>query len=176
MKLRKTNAELSLLSSALLLGHAVPLAFWMLSKGRIPKPAPIIPWALTILIVAHAVLSILLMIKAHKDGGSHKGRTYPKMIVPTIIQRMTGVLMLVFTVPHIAGATGIIVPSQAVHAVLPPLFFAIALTHTAVSFSKALITLGVGDAQLIKKVDIIVKIVCGVTLLADIIGFYLYVV
>ena len=46
--------------------------------------------------------------------------------------------------------------------------------HTAISTSKAFITLGIGSAMFVKTVDIAVKVICGVTLVADIVGFYLY--
>ena len=54
-------------------------------------------------------------------------------------------------------------------------FFTIALLHTAVSSSKALITLGIGSAKAIKVADRVIKVLCVVTLIADITGFYLFV-
>ena len=77
---------------------------------------------------------------------------------------------------HVLGVVGITNPPQLVHAILPPLFFAFSLMHVAVSVSKAFITLGIGNAKAIKAIDIAVKMLCAVTLVADIVGFYLYVV
>jgi hypothetical protein len=37
-----------------------------------------------------------------------------------------------------------------------------------------MITLGIGNAKTVKAVDIIVKVLCAVTLVADVVGFYLY--
>ena len=48
-------------------------------------------------------------------------------------------------------------------------------SHYAVSISKAFITLGIGDAKFIKTADIAIKAICATTLIADIIGFYLFV-
>jgi hypothetical protein len=49
------------------------------------------------------------------------------------------------------------------------------MAHIAVSVSKAFITLGIGNAKFIKGVDISTKAICAITLVADIVGFYLYV-
>ena len=83
--------------------------------------------------------------------------------------------MIVFTALHIAGASGAMQPPHIVHTILPPLFFAIALAHAAISTDKALITLGIGNARFIKIVNVAIGLVCAATLVADIIGFYLYV-
>jgi hypothetical protein len=94
------------------------------------------------------------------------------MNVSTIVQRITSVLMCLLLGLHIAGAANHFQPKM-LHAVFHPLFFATALVHVAVSTSKALITLGVGSAKLVKCVDILVKGICAATLVAGVIGFYL---
>jgi hypothetical protein len=66
-------------------------------------------------------------------------------------------------------------PPHIVHTLVPPIFFAVALAHTAVSTSKAFITLGIGNAGFIKVFDVIIKAICAATLIATVIGFYLYV-
>ena len=96
------------------------------------------------------------------------------MNVSTLIQRISGVLMVIFVGLHIAGATKLLQPPKIIHGILPPLFFVIVLVHTAVSTNKAFISLGIGNAKFIKILDIVVKMICGITLIADIIGFYLY--
>ena len=53
------------------------------------------------------------------------------------------------------------------------LFFTIVLTHIAISTGKAFITLGIGNAKFIKVVDIVMKVICGATLIAGVIGIYL---
>jgi hypothetical protein len=53
-------------------------------------------------------------------------------------------------------------------------FFTVALAHTAVSTGKAFITLGLGSAKFVKAADIAVKVICAATLIASLIGFYLY--
>lgn len=175
MKLRKTNAVFSLISTILLLGHALSLAAWMLSRGSISKAPSSIPRALTLFFLVHAVISIVLMISDRRGSKKARGRQYPKLNAPTILQRISGVLMIVFTWLHIAGTVGIMTPPQVVHAIVPPLFFALVLAHIAVSTSKALITLGIGNAAFVKRADAVMKVICVVTLIADVVGFYLHV-
>ena len=175
MLLRKINAVLSLLCTILLLDHAIFHAAWMLSGCSIPKSATV-SWVLFFLMMSHAVISIVLAIRGHKGAEKRKCNTYPKLNVPTNIQRASGMLLIVFTMLHVLGTVGVLQPPQVVHAILPPLFFALALMHVAVSGSKALITLGIGSAKMVKWIDILVKAICAATWIADVIGFYLYVV
>ena len=174
MVLRKINAGISLLATVLLLNHAISLSVWMLSGGSIALSPGIWPWILVGTMVIHAMISIDLAISAHADEQAHKGKSYPKMNVQTIVQRVSGVLMIVFAALHIAGAAGYMKPPKLVHSIVPPLFFTLVLSHIAVSASKALITLGIGNAKVFKVADIVIKVICGATLIAAITGFYLY--
>ena len=175
MLMKKINAGISLLTTVLLLTHAISCAVWMLSGCTIGNSVKLIPWALMGLMLIHVLISIDIVISAHAEGENRKGgKKYPKMNVSTIIQRISGILLAPVTALHVAGAAGFMQPPEIIHAILPPLFFAVALTHTAVSTSKAFITLGIGSARFIKTVDIAVKVLCGITLLASVIGFYPY--
>ena len=175
MKLRKVNAVFSLISTILLLIHAISLAAWMLSKGVISRAPNSIPHALTMFFLIHAIISIILMASTHKGGKGHKGSVYPKLNAATIVQRISGVLMIIFTWLHIAGSLGITQPPRVVHAIVPPLFFVLVMVHIAISASKAFITLGIGSARFVKCADATIKAVCAATLIADVIGFYLFV-
>ena len=170
---RKINAGVSLLTTLMLLVHAIILSVYMLSGDRTFRPAALMSWILMGLMIAHALISIDLVISTYAEAGKNKGKSYPKMNVPTVIQRVSGVLMVPATVLHIAGAIGAMVPPKMVHALVPPLFFAMVLVHTALSTSKALITLGIGNAKFIKIVDIAMKVICGATLIAGVIGIYM---
>lgn len=176
MLLRKINAGFSLLITFLLLDHAIFNSVWMLSQGSINKSADNIPWVLTGLMMIHAFISIDLAISGIMAGICSKSKKYPKLNLTTIIQRISGVVMIIFTALHVAGATDLLQPPKFVHATLPMLFFAVVLTHTAISASKALITLGIGNAKFIKTIDIAIKMICGITLIADVVGFYLFLV
>jgi hypothetical protein len=146
----------------------------MLSGGSIAMPKDYIAWVMMGLLALHAFISVDLIISAHAEGGKRKCKKYAKMNASTIVQRVTGFVMVPITALHVAGAAKLMQPPEIVHAILPPVFFTVVMVHVAVSVSKALITLGIGSARLVKAVDIAVKVVCGITLIADVIGFYLH--
>jgi hypothetical protein len=175
MLLRKINAIISLLTTVFLLDHAIFTSVWMLSRGSVEQSAPIAPWILAGLVGSHAFISVYFAFSAQEDGEKRKVKSYPKMNRITIFQRVSGILLIVFTALHVAGASGAMQPPLVVHTILPPLFFTVALAHTAVSTEKAFITLGIGNARAIKIISIVVKLICAVTLVASIAGFYLYV-
>lgn len=175
MLLRKINAIISLLATIFLLNHAIFTSVWMLSMGRVEQSAPVAPWILAGLMALHAFISICLVISGYMDGSYGKGKHYPRMNRSTLFQRVSGALLAIFAGLHIAGASGAMQPPQIVHTIVPPLFYAIALTHVAVSTDKALITLGIGNARFVKAVGVIMKVICAATLIASVTGFYLYV-
>ena len=175
MLLRKINAIIGLFTSFLLLDHAIFTSVWMLSKGGVRQRAPVAPWVLAGLMAVHAVICIYFAISAHSKGEKREVKSYPKMNMATFFQRVSGILLIVFTALHVAGASGAMQPPHIAHTFLSPLFFAIALAHTAVSVDKALITLGIGNVRVIKTVGIALKLICVITLIAAIAGFYLYV-
>ena len=174
MLMRKINAGLSLLTAFLLLVHAIFNAVWMISRGVIEKSGTFMPWVLFGLMLAHAFISIDLTISAHEGMGKHKCKVYPKLNRATIFQRISGMVLILFTALHVAGAAGFMTPPPVIHAIVPSVFFTVALAHTAVSTSKAFITLGIGNARIVKVVDIAVKVICVATLIAALTGFYLY--
>lgn len=170
---RKINAAVSLLTTVLLLAHAISLSVYMLTGGRSFRPAGFMGWVLMGAMIAHALISIDLALSAHAEENTRAGRSYPKLNIPTIAQRATGLLMVPAAALHIAGATGAMVPPKMVHAIVPPLFFALVLSHVAISTGKALITLGIGNAKSIRVVNLVMKVICGVTWIAGVIGIYL---
>lgn len=172
MLLRKINAGLSLLTTILLLDHAVFFSVWMLSRCRIEKSASFMPRMLALLMVIHAVLCVIQAVKSRKGAEKRKCKAYPQMNIATYVQRITGVLMLLMIGLHVAGSLNHFQP-KALHSIFQPLFFAAALAHASVSASKALITLGIGNAKSIKIVDAVMKVLCGATLVAGVIGFYI---
>ena len=174
MFLRKLNAWLSLATTLMLFDHAIFHAVWMLSRGSVEKSANSMPWVMFMLMMLHAIISIVLAVLGHKGAEKKSVKSYPKMNKDTIIQRAGGVSLILFSVIHILGTAGGMEPPKIIHAIFPPVFFAIALMHVAISGSKAFITLGIGNAKFIKIVDIFIKIICLVTLIADVAGFYLY--
>ena len=172
MRLRKINACLSLLTSILFLDHAIFLSIWMLSRCSIQNTADNMPFVLLTVAAIHAGISILLAFLGHKGAEKRKCKSYSKLNIPTNIQRMTGILMILLIGLHLAGAANYYQPKM-LHAIVHPLFFALALAHISVSVSKALITLGIGNAKVVKIVDVVMKVLCGVIFIAAVVGFYL---
>ena len=174
MLTRKINAGISLLSTFLILAHAISIAVWLLSMGAISRIPAIVPRILTVLVLIHAVISVALLVSGNVRGEPRKSKKYPKLNRTMIVQRISGVLTVLFTALHVVGAMGALQLPGIAHAIISPLFFAIALIHVAVSTSKALITLGIGNGKVIKIVDILIKVVCAATWIADVAGAFLF--
>ena len=175
MLLRKINAIISLMTTLFLLTHAISTAVWMLSKGRIAQFASYAPWILAGLMIVHAFISIEFIVSGLMEGKSGKYKKYSRINRATIFQRVSGILLIAFAALHVAGAAGPLQLPQLVHTILPPLFFTVALAHAAVSTDKAFITLGIGNASVVKIVSIMTKAICAATLIASVVGFYLHV-
>ena len=58
MLLRKINAGVSLLTTVLLLFHAICISVWMLSRGAIESTVSFMAWVLMGATVIHALISI----------------------------------------------------------------------------------------------------------------------
>jgi hypothetical protein len=172
---RKINAVVSLLTTVMLLIHAIVLSVCMLTGCSIPQSAGMIAWILLGLVLTHALISIDLALSAHAETETRKGKSYPKMNGATIFQRVSGILLIVFAALHVAGASGAMQPPHIVHTILSPLFFLIALAHTAISTEKAFITLGIGNVRFVKVAGIVIKVICAATLIAAITGLCFYV-
>jgi hypothetical protein len=113
-----------------------------------------------------------MAVLGHKGAEKRKCNTYAKLNARTMLQRFSGILMMVLVGVHIAGAATHFQPKM-LHAILHPVFFAMVLMHLAVSMSKAFITLGIGSAKLVKAIDIIMPVICGITFIGAVVGFYL---
>ena len=172
MILRKTNAVLGLISTLLLLIHAIYYSVWMICRASFGKISPYTSRVLVVLMTLHAVISIVLAFIGHKGAEKREVKSYQKLNAGTILQRITGMLRVLLIGLHIAGAFNHFQP-KILHAILHPIFFIMALVHIAVSTSKCFITLGIGNAKAIKIIDIVVKIICNLTIIACIVGFYL---
>lgn len=172
MVLRKINSVLSLITTVLLLDHAIINAVWFFTMKTLSKVAAP-SWILLGFMAVHAMLSMALAMNAHNVPAPADAKSYPAKNVTTIIQRVTGMLLIVGTVFHVLGATGVMTPPAVVHAIVPTVFFIVCMAHTAISTSKAFITLGVGNAKVVKGIDIAVKVICAAVLVANIVGFFM---
>lgn len=172
ISMRKLNAILSLITTVLILDHSIFYSVWMLSRGSVAKSADALPWILTVLAALHTVLSIVMMARQHRDKEKQEYNTYAKLNAATVVQRVSAIAMIVLLAAHIGGAANHF-HAKIFHTVIHPLFFAAVLAHVSVSVSKAFVTLGVGNAKVIKALDILMAVICVATFLAGVIGFYM---
>ena len=171
-KVRKVNAALSLVCTFLIIVHGAYDAVWMMLRGKISTlPAPMAR-ALMVLVIVHIILSIVTAILGSGGKSEIKGKFYAKENVKTLVQRVFGALMVLLLVPHILGMGNHLAP-KILHSIIHPIFFLAVYGHTAISTSKAFITLGIGNAKTIKVIDIVASILCILIFIASIVGLYL---
>lgn len=168
--LRKINAVVSLICILLILIHGSYDALWMFLRGKIDTISFPLPWILMGVVIIHAVLSILTAILATR-GNKKEGKMYKKDNIKTLLQRMLGMIMIVVLVFHIVGMGNHLNP-KIFHSIIHPIFFMVVYVHSAISFSKAFITLGIGNIKFIKIVDIVSYIIFGVLFICSLIGLF----
>lgn len=78
MLLRKINSVLSLLITLLLMDHAIFMGVYMLSRGGIEQNASKLPRLMFMLMMVHAIISIILAIRGHKGTEKRKSTAMPK--------------------------------------------------------------------------------------------------
>ena len=171
--LKKLNAVLSLLTTLLLVDHALFFSAWMMSGGTITVSSSAMPYVLAGLMVVHAAISVFVLVVGGQDGEGSKGKSYPKENISTIVQRLSGGLIIILLAMHITSAASDFQPKM-LHAIIEPLFFAASFAHVALSTGKALTTLGVGNAKVIKAVNIVMKVLCAAALIFGVVSLYIY--
>ena len=170
MKLKKLNAALSLLSVALLLAHLGYNVYTYLTFRYHPVPVRLLANAASIAICLHAILGMCLVFLMG-DGTRLAG--YTRQNLRTVLQRVSAALMFPLLLPHVqnfallqTAAEGGQMFKFTMLLVLEVLFFADVILHIAVSFSRALITLGwLQKPETQKTVDRIAWVVGAVVFL-----------
>ena len=170
MKLKKVNAVLALLSTLALFLHMGYNAWSYLTFYYNPTLKNLTSWPLMVLTCAHAVCG---MCTVFLMGDGTRMGAYGKLNKKTVIQRVTAALIFPLLIVHMN--TFNLLQSSAVNGqwwlfavlILVQLaFYAVITMHTAVSFSKALITLGMlGDINKQKAIDRVFGIICTALLL-----------
>ncbi len=162
--IKKANAILSLLTLCLLVVHAGYQTVSYLLFFYNPVATAVTGMSLEAAFVLHAILSAISVFGAHDS----KTISYKKLNIGTVLQRITAVLMIVLLPPHIAFSVLLnkgVVPKQTFYIIIAVqiLFYGAICTHVAVSFSKALISLGwLVDDDKRKKIDRTVAVICAV--------------
>ena len=155
MKLKKINAVLSLLTILFLLIHIGYNSFCYLAFYYNPtlKIATSIPVMLSVCL--HGICGMLVVFLM---GDGTKLTTYPKQNIRTIVQRVSAALIFPLLILHLNTFT--ILKTSSEEASWPKfilviicqvLFYGIIIIHTAVSATKALITLGLLSSPVKQK-------------------------
>ena len=166
MRVKKINAALGLLSIAAMLLHMGYIVYAYLTFNYDPFIRSLTAVPCMVLVCLHAVCGMSVVF-LQADGT--RMDLYPKQNMRTILQRVTAALIFPLLIIHIN--TFEMLQSAAEHGqwfwfgllmISQPLFYGVVLTHIAVSFSRAFITLGwLKSYDLQKKIDRVVYILCG---------------
>ena len=165
---RKVNAGISLLCTLLIVAHAVCDSIWMFFH-KSPTFPKVGSYVLVGLVALHAVLSIVTAILGSGKKTNKKEKFYKKENIKTLLQRMTGMLMVVLLFAHIFGMQKWLIP-HLLHTIIHPIFFLAVYVHTAISCSKAFVTLGIGNAKTIKVLDVAMGIFFALLFVLSVVG------
>jgi hypothetical protein len=146
MTIKKLNAVIALITSLALFVHIGYSAFAYLTFYYNPtlKVVTAIPF-----MVCTCIHAILGMCAVFLMGDGTRLTVYPRLNARTLIQRITAALIFPMLILHLNtfrllknNAASGNWPVFAIIIFIQIIFFAVVITHTAVSFSRALITLG----------------------------------
>ncbi len=165
MKLKKINAAAGLLSSLALLIHVTYNIYAYLTFYYNPslKKYTAIPFILFTCI--HAICG---MCSVFLLGDGTRLDIYQKQNMQTVIQRVSAALIFPLLILHLktydllkTAAGNKAWPLFTLLTLLQVIFYAVSAAHTAVSFSRALITLGIlADRKRQKKLDRFIHAFC----------------
>ncbi len=159
--IKKINAVLSLLLTALLILHAgYECAAYCLFYYN-PMLSKVTGFVTASVVALHVIISIISLFVLHDS----RSVIYIRLNMKTVIQRICAVIMAVLLPVHIyafnllqryAGKTGYFLTEAG-----QILFYAAVFGHIAVSFTKSLITLGVMEKDTVRrKADTVISVIC----------------
>ena len=173
MILKKTNAILSIISVLTLFIHVGYNFFAYITFYYNPLLKVLTAIPFTIAVCLHAICG---MCAVFLMGDGTALTLYPKQNRKTILQRISAALIFPLLIIHINAFN--ILKSNAEKSntamfililFLQVLFFAVIFAHTAVSFSKAFVTLGfLSNQNVQKKIDAIAIVFCAILFLATV--------
>ncbi|MBQ7246805.1 MAG: hypothetical protein IJS22_01750 [Lachnospiraceae bacterium] len=155
MKLKKINAALGLLSILCMLMHIAYSAFAYLTMYYNPTLKWIFAIPFMVFVCLHAVCGMMTLF-----AGGEGGRLdlYPGKNVRTILQRVSAALIFPLLILHLYTFSLMQLCAQngmkafiILLMLAEILFFGTVITHVAVSFSNAFITLGLLTSEKTKK-------------------------
>jgi len=164
--MKKINAVWGWLAIIALLAHLGTMTYSLLTGWYDFVICKTMAYATAITVGGHVVFAMIVVMFLH-DGSNVGG--YAKLNKRTILQRASGIAILVLLVAHVRSF-GFIVAGEPLSdltklfiIVTEVLFFAAICTHLATSFSKSLITWGLIRKETTeKRVDLAAEIVCAI--------------
>ncbi len=166
MRLKKANACISLLLVVVFFTHSVYELIACLLLCFDPIIVRAFGLLVALVVSVHVVLSAISFFK-NQDS---KKNAYPKLNKRTRLQRFSAVLILLLLPLHIRTAglviSGGISACSITLEILQVIFFALVYLHVAVSFSRALITLGwITEERTKRRIDLVTGILCALLFL-----------
>ena len=167
MKLKKANAVLAFISILILIAHIVVCVYSYIAFIYIPELIHAFAETAAVCIIAHAAVSLYIVFT---QGDGFKFDKYPARNIRTHAQRISGLLMIPSFFVHfrtfgllMSAATSGSPALLKLFFAFEAFFFAVVLLHSALSLSKAFITLGlIVTEKALKKADIVIFIVAAV--------------
>lgn len=163
MILKKCNALLALLSILGMLIHVGYSTFAYLTFYYNPALKTLTAVPFLVCVCLHAILGMTVVFL---QGDGTRLDQYPKKNLRTILQRVSAALIFPMLIVHLR-TFDLMKDASGGHkwltwwliALIEVLFFGTLITHVAVSFSKALITLGWLKSQKVqRRIDVVVYV------------------
>ncbi|MBR6959855.1 MAG: hypothetical protein IKH76_05185 [Clostridiales bacterium] len=167
MRIKKVNAAVSLFSCLGLTAHVIYNAVAYIIFYYNPVLSKALGFGVMGLICIHACLSIIIVASSHDSARIR----YKRLNMRTLFQRITAVMMLLllplhifnFDLIHKSGVGLVFWLLESVQV----LFYAAVMYHMALSFSNALVTLGLLESVRKKKViDTVLLVTASIMFIA----------
>lgn len=164
MILKKTNAVLGLMIIAAVICHAGTMTFSLITFWYDFAICKFFAHAAVTFMILHALMSICLFFFQH-DGSDMR---YSRQNMRTLLQRITAVVMIVLihfhtsAYAHMATGETLSTGTAVFRCITECIYILSVFLHTAMSFSRALVTLGwISSMRTAARIDRFACIVCG---------------
>ena len=154
MSLKKFNAVCSWILTAVLLAHVTVSVVFMLTGLYDLQLMIILSRTIAVVCTAHILVSlaVVFILRDRADKSRYKGqkrKKYKSLNLRTLVQRASGLCILILLYPHIKLFTSFIyefkplaVGNKIIVFIVESLFFIMVFLHLAVSFSRSFISMG----------------------------------
>ena len=169
MTLKKINAAVALAVILSALCHISVMTYSLWTGWYNYKICKTLPRITMTFLLVHILLSIIIFFFCH-DRADVK---YKRLNMGTAVQRITAIIMMIFlhfhmnAYAHVAAGESLSAGMTVFRIVTELIFFAAVLSHIAVSFSKAFITLGIAPSEnAVRNISRASYIICAAFMLA----------